>query len=103
MGRRSEGQRSKEKVLRRHRGPGSTEVSAQICSPQNTARASVTGWVTSERRPNVGLGRINFLSIAQNSLGEMGRRQVLTVGNVDEIRKCNEKQPKAELNHCLTK
>lgn len=64
MGRRSEGQRSKEKVLRRHRGPGSTEVSAQISSPQNTARANVTEWVIRERRTIVGLGRINFLSIA---------------------------------------
>jgi hypothetical protein len=44
-----------------------------------------------ERYTSFGLGKINFLPIAKKSLRKMRGRQVFTVGDVYEIRKCKEK------------
>lgn len=62
----------------------------RACFPRRTARSNVIDLVTREKYTSFGLGRINFLFIAKNSLREMGRGQVFTVGHVDEVGKRKE-------------
>jgi len=60
-------------------------------------------WVIRERGTILCLRGINFFSIAQNSLRIMGRRQIFTVGNIDEIRKCKQEEPDAGSTQSLTR
>ena len=76
--------------MRRDQSSGLTDLTCQACSRCRTISARAIELVTRDNHTSFGVWRINILSFSKHSLREVGRGQVFTVNNVDEIRKREE-------------
>jgi len=64
-----------------------TDLTRQASSPRPTGSARAIELVTRDNLASFGVRKINVLSFGKHSLREMGRGQVFTVNNADEIGK----------------